>query len=262
MYALATLANTNSLDDLKVFLNTLQLFNNTLPDIYLYCDTYIDILNLNYKGNLFKKIALDEYNNLTRQMMEKTKGKYFKTKWEDFMCEKMNLLEWAHETCDRVLFCDSDICFMGPLPEIPDNFELGLSRHEIRNIDEIKFGKFNGGFVFSGSKQVADLWRKATYNSRYFEQAALEDLEKHFKTYYFPIQNNYGWWRLLQGKDSIENLKNKWSLKDNIICVDNKPLLSIHTHFNTNDYATNYFNNFVKTFIKNDELKKVLLFSA
>jgi hypothetical protein len=171
----------------------------------------------------------------------------------------MSLLEWAHETCERVLFCDADICFMGPLPEIPNNFELGLSRHEIRTNDEKRFGVFNAGFVFSGNKTIPSFWRNATNSSRFFEQAALEDLEKHFKTYYFPIQNNYGWWRLLQGKESIENLKNRWSLKDNIIYVDNKPLLSIHTHFNTTDSSTNYFNNFVKTFIKNDELKKILI---
>jgi len=265
-YSIATLANTNCLHDLKIFLQSLGLFNTILPDVYLYCDTYIDIINLNYKGNLYKKVALDEYDGLTRQEMEKTKGKIFKTQWEDFMCEKMNLLEWthshshshSHESCNRVLFCDSDICFMGPLPNIPDGCELGLSRHEIRTFDELRFGLYNGGFVFSGNKDIPIRWREATHTSRYFEQAALEDLTKFFKPYFFPIQNNYGWWRLLQGKQSIDILKNSWSIKENIIHVEGKPLLSIHTHFKTNDKATKYFNNFVKAFIQNDKLKEIL----
>ena len=263
-YAIATLANTNCLDDLKIFLQTLQLFNDTLPDIYLYCDTYIDIIDLTqfYKGRIYKKVALDEYDKLTREQMEKTKGTIFKTQWEDFMCEKMNLLEWTHshehETSDRVLLCDSDICFMGPLPSIPDKYELGLSRHEIRTFDEIRFGLYNGGFVFSGSKDIPKRWREATHTSRYFEQAALEDLTKDFKPYFFPIQNNYGWWRLLQGKQSIDILKNTWSIKENIIHVEGNPLLSIHTHFKTKDLATNLFNNFVKSFIKNEKLKGII----
>jgi hypothetical protein len=254
-YSIATLANTNALNDLKVFLYTLQFFNKTLPDIYLYCDTYIDIINLEYKGNLYKKVSLDEYDGLSREQMEKTKGKIFKTQWEDFMCEKMNLLEWSHITSDRVLFCDSDICFMGPLLNIPDNCELGLSRHEIRTFDEIRFGLYNGGFVFSGNKDIPIRWREATHTSRYFEQAALEDLTKYFKTYFFPIQNNYGWWRLLQGKESVDKLKLKFNVKNNIIYYDNKPLLSIHTHFKSNDIATNFFNNFILNLLKQTNIK-------
>ena len=258
-YSLATLANTKALDDLKVFLNTLQIFNTELPDIYLFCDIYIDIIHLEYKGKLFKKVVLDTYDGLSRPQMEKMKGTVFKTKWEDFMCEKMNLLDWAHETSDRVLFCDSDICFMGQLPEIPNGYELGVSKHEIRSFDEKRFGEFNGGFVFSGSKKIPNAWRKATITSRYFEQAALEDLVSQFNTYYFPIQNNYGWWRLLQGNESVETLKKQWSLKGNVILINNKPLLSIHTHWKTNDKATQYFNDFVSGFIKNERLLNILI---
>ena len=38
MYALATLANKNALHDLNVFLFTLQLWNDSLPNLYIYCD--------------------------------------------------------------------------------------------------------------------------------------------------------------------------------------------------------------------------------
>ena len=260
MYALATLANTNVVDDLKIFLHTLQLFNKELPHIYLFCDTYIDILNLEYKGIIHKKVVLDTYDGM-REVMEKTKGKVFKTVWEDFMCEKMNLLEWAHNTCDRVLFCDVDICFLGPLPSIPDSIKIGLSRHEIRKSDEKRFGIYNGGFVFSGSKEIASKWREATLQSRYFEQAALEIFDnENEKPYIFQNNNNYGWWRLLQADDSIEKQKSKWSIKNNTIYVEDNPLLSIHTHWKTQDKATIYFNTFVLGLLKRINANELVAF--
>ena len=69
MYSIATLANTNSLDDLKIFLNTLQLFNNILPDVYLYCDTYIDIINLENSQivavvSMSQEISIEKINEI------------------------------------------------------------------------------------------------------------------------------------------------------------------------------------------------------
>ena len=45
MYVLATLANKNALKDLKVFFFTLELWNATLPSVYIYCDSNIIFLN-------------------------------------------------------------------------------------------------------------------------------------------------------------------------------------------------------------------------
>jgi hypothetical protein len=260
MYSLCTLANEKALNDLKIFLFTLQLWNENI-ELYLYCDTYIyNYLETNniYKYKLHKRKVLDNYNIYNRKEMESISGKTFTTLWEDFMCEKMNLMNWAHETHDKVLFCDADICFLGPLLSIPDEYQIGLSPHEIRSYDEQKFGIYNGGFVYSACKDIPNVWRKATYTSRYFEQASLEDL-KEFSTYTIPIQNNYGWWRLLQGKESVQILKSKWSIKRDPngcgIYVEGKPLLSIHTHWKTNDMATILFNDFVKGFL--EKLKSV-----
>ena len=164
----------------------------------------------------------------------------------------MNLLEWAHEENDKVLMCDADICFMNTLPSVPENTLLGLSPHFIRESDEQRFGKYNGGFVYSASKDIPDAWRKATFTSRYFEQAALEDLTCLFKTDECPIQNNYGWWRLLQGSESITMIQKKWSInrKDGCgICVEGLPLFSIHTHWDTDDRATQYFNKFIMDYL-------------
>lgn len=272
MYSVATLANKNALQDLKVFLFTLQLWNETdLPTIYVYCDKsiskFLDTQNL-YTGTIHKRIALDNYDNLTRKQMERMPGKEFKTLWEDLMCEKMNLLDWVHENESSVLFCDADICFLGPLPMVPNTYILGLSDHEICTHDTNKFGVYNGGFVFSANKDIPSTWRNATHSSRYFEQAALEDLKEKYSTYKFSTQNNYGWWRLLQGNESMETLKKSWGIKRNItssgITVYGEPLLSIHTHWNTNDVATKYFNNFVLGFLEKlksvEKTKRLLVF--
>ena len=271
MYAVATLANAKAINDLKVFLFTLQLWNDILPNLYIYCDTYIsNFLESQqiYKGKIFKQIALDKYDGFTRIQMEKMPGETYENRWVDLMCEKMNLLEWAQEYEEKLLFCDADICFLGPLPNIEDSVQLGLSNHFIREKDSAKFGIYNGGFVYVSSKDIINLWKTSTHLSRYYEQAALEELCKDFEVYEFPVQNNYGWWRLLQGVEQVNTLKSKWSLKRNIscsgICVDSKPLLSIHTHWITDDAATRYFNEFVLNFLEKlksvEKTKKLLSF--
>jgi hypothetical protein len=56
MYAVGTLANKNALYDLNVFLFTLQLWNNELPNLYIYCDSFIEEYLTRtkiYKGELF-----------------------------------------------------------------------------------------------------------------------------------------------------------------------------------------------------------------
>lgn len=247
MYAVATLANKKAFKDLKLFLFTLELWNDSLPKVYILCDNFIKE-NVSYKGEIIFMNTLNKYNNLERKQMEKMPGETSRTLWEDFMCEKMNLLETVHKTEQRVLFCDADICFMGPLPEVPDNIDVGLSQHEIHQFDENRYGIYNGGFVFSGNSEVPNRWKEATKTSRYFEQAALEELTK-LNTYYFPKTSNYGWWRFLQGKQPNNVLEKQWKLFRNPtncgIYIEDTPLLSIHTHFETNDVFTSYFNTFV-----------------
>ena len=252
-YALATLANKNSLDDLKVFFFSLQLWNDTLPNVYIFCDSFIETyLKTNpYKGKIEYKNILDVYNGLNREKMELLPGKEFKTLWVDFMCEKTHLLDWAFTFENSILFCDADICFMSQLQSIDESIKLGVSRHNIRDRDEQKYGMYNGGLLYASDKTIPELWRKFTHTSRFFEQACIEDLVKEFSESHFVFTNNinYGWWRLLQGKESIDSLKEKWSFKrDSNTCgllVEGQPLLSIHTHWKTNDKATNYFNEFV-----------------
>jgi len=257
MYALATLANKNALHDLNVFLFTLQLWNDA-PNLYIYCDSFVERYLLErkpYKGKLFIKNALDAYTNYDRTKMESIKGKEFNTLFGDFVCEKMNLLNWVFTEDEKeILFCDADICFLGSLPVINTDKKMILSKHEINVRDENLYGIYNAGFIYMNDRTIPDVWKEFSKKSKFFEQISLEDLTDIYSFELFPVQNNYGWWRLLQGKESEAVLKTKWSIKRENNCsgiaVEGKPLLSIHTHWKTNDNATKYFNTFVKGYLQ------------
>ena len=150
---------------------------------------------------------------------------------------------------------------MGPLPEIPEKYKLALSPHEIRPQDEVKFGHFNAGFLWTSDPQMPELWRQASKRSRYYDQAALEELNDKFPTYIFPSTINYGWWRMYQGVISPDKLQSDWSIfrtaTTSGIKVKTAHLLSIHTHMlEKNDIITILFNRFVISKLKTLSLGK------
>jgi hypothetical protein len=250
--SIATLVNEHAMADLQVLFFTLALWNSTPPTLYIYTDSKTDPLvkKLTYPGTVHTRIALNPYTGLTRKQMEQMPGKTFKTLFADFCAEKPALMKWALETSPQgVLFNDADICHLGPLPTLPDDTTIALSRHMIRTHDEAKYGQFNAGFLFLKTTAAADKWLAACKTSRFFEQACLEDLADG-SHYEFPIQNNYGWWRMFQGEESPDILKRQWSIlrkeEHAGLCVNGKPLLSIHTHWKEmNDPITRTFNQFV-----------------
>lgn len=259
--SIATLVNENAIDDLKLLLFTLELWNEKSPTVYILCDTKCDVIikNIKYKGKIVTKAYLDLYTGLTRAQMEQMPSRTYTNFFGDFTAEKTFLMEWAiAEAGTGVLFCDADICHLASLPEIPENTKLALSPHLIREYDAKRYGYYNAGYLYIESKEIATEWRSFCKTSRFFEQACLEDLfkytqEKYGKeaVYEFPIQVNYGWWRLWQGLASSDELQKEWSFfrKENSnsgILVRGQPLQSIHTHFyEKNDPATMRYNQFI-----------------
>jgi len=246
----ATLATGSAISDLKLFLFTLGLWNTVPPTVYLLCDSDIASQNLDYKGELHIKNSLDSYSGLTRAQMERAPGKT-QNQWTDFMLEKTTLLEWALSEQPNVLFCDCDICFTGPLFEIPDGATLAVSQHQIRPQDEARFGTYNGGMIWISSQDQIDLWRTATKTSRFFEQAAIEDVAAAATSLYkIPRTENYGWWRLWQGVKPANQLMGEWTMRwgsnNSGIMISGEPLGSIHTHFGeVRDTATVEYNKWV-----------------
>ena len=255
----ATLATNQSIPDLRIFLKTLQLWNPVPPTIYMFGDKEaIDATyKIGYKGRLIFKESLNRYTQRTRQTMERLPGTYGSL-WAQFMAEKISLLEWVFEaeaataTKDGVFFFDADIAFFGPLPEVPEA-AVALSRHMIREEDEAKYGAYNGGFLWVRDPAALAAWRGACATSRFYEQAALEVFngpEWSDRVYTFPIQCNYGWWRLWQAPVAAAERMKGWGIRRDQehsgILVEGSALLSVHTHwrqFQPDDVAS--FNKFV-----------------
>lgn len=260
---ICTIANENAILDLKVFLFSLQLWNKELPNIYLYCTEEVKALQLDreYKGKLYYNTSLEPYANKTRQQMEAApSNKGLSNLFHDFTMEKCSLLRWAFLTMTEedkeygAVFCDADICWLGPMPQLDYTRILGLSAHEIHEEYEKKYGIYNAGFMWFRHLKTVEHWEEACTTSRFFEQAALEDLVEGANPatlQLFPTQLNYGWWRLYQGQYSSQVLLQEWSIKRDPqeshsgILVKGAPLLCVHTHWKTTDRMTIAFNVFI-----------------
>ena len=257
--AIASLANEHAIDDLKILFFTLALWNKVPPTIYLFTDTKTAplIKKIPYPGRIvMKEDKLNPYATLNRKQMESRPGTHFKTLFADFTAEKTDLMEWAlSEEPDGVLFCDADICHLGPLPEIPDGVDLALSPHMIRPQDTARFGIYNAGFLWFKNPTLPGKWKELCKTSRFFEQGCLDDLAQGYSLYEFPVQNNYGWWRLWQGTEPPPVLLERWGILRSTetagIAVEKSPLLSVHTHwYEKNDQATHQFNMMVLSYLK------------
>ena len=253
---IATLATGAVIQDLLIFFTSLQVFNATPPTVYLFCDRQIGaaVAAIKYPGRIVQKVCLDAYTGLNRAAMEKLPGKKYSSLFFDFTMEKVALMKWVlGEAGASALFCDADICFLGPLPDIPVGKTLGLSRHMIRQRDEDRYGKYNAGFMWFSDKATIDAWEVACGTSRFFEQAALEDiaLAAGDGLYEFPMNHNYGWWRMWQGTRPVEELQAEWSINRakggcGIVLGGGIPLCSVHTHFHERgDAVTKMFNAWV-----------------
>jgi hypothetical protein len=254
---IVTLATgANAVKDLRFLLWSLeQVYKDACPDIFIYTDTDTSKLIPSYKGNCYLRIALDTYTGLNRQKMEQMKGQRFKTKWTDFMCEKITALQWAFEhtqTNQGLWFLDADIMLFDKLPELPEEADVALAPHYICSNDEGKYGRYNGGFLWLRGPEMLSVWLDATHTSRFFEQAALEAVGAAAKNLYeIPIQHNFGWWRMWQSHQNPDEISKRFGYGRNLsgigLTFDGKPLASIHTHwYEKNDPATYRFNEFIK----------------
>lgn len=255
---IAVLANSNALEDLELFFSSLQLWNSKLPPIYLFCTRKVqDWLPGKYKGSVTSYPVLDSYEGFTRQQMErKPSSRGRPNLFHDFTEEKCALMRSALQSMKEeqkkrgVLFCDADLLWLGPLPQIAEGSQLVLSPHMIHKHDEEKYGRFNAGLLWTNSEEVIGAWEEACKTSHFFEQAALEQLEA-YQPSFFPVQVNYGWWRMFQSPNGVQPQKEAWSIKRDPqerhsgIQVEGSPLVCIHTHWKTTDHVTQCFNDWV-----------------
>ena len=256
----ATLATGGAIEDLRVLLASLQIFNATPPTVYMFCDKRVaDVLHtFKYPGRVIFREDLNRYSPFTRAAMEALPGRTFKSMWHEFMTEKINLLRWVFDKEQTgVFFCDADICFLDALPPVPEGALVALSPHQIRPGDEAKYGKYNGGFLWMKEARHAETWWAACAGARFYEQSALEDVAASLtgpELFEFPVTQNYGWWRMWQGVRIPEELQAEWSIHRGKggagIMVGGTTLGSVHTHFVTKDPATQAFNEWVISWLR------------
>lgn len=252
-----------SLADFKIFVGSLDVWHPKAK-LYVYTDSKTPIQSIKTKCSVTIKTALDEYSGMNRAQMERKTGKIYSSLWTDFMYEKANVIQWIFDSEPEnkgVWFMDADITHLAPLPSIPAGTTLALSPHYIQHGDESRFGKYNGGYIWFGNSSILDTWKQAGHTTRFFEQSALEDLVSTNTVYEFPIQVNYGWWRMFQSTIPPQEHAAKFRLfrPDTSIGIryDNIPLQSIHTHwYELDNSATGLFNRWFMNFLANFRIHK------
>jgi hypothetical protein len=233
-----TLATKNVYSDLIHLLTSIEKYYSDIP-IYILCDTFIENKIKDKYSNIKIYNKLDKYSNKNRAEMENDNI------WTEFMLKKAEIIDISLEYNYNTLFVDSDIIFLDSNLEIDYSKEIGLSKHEIKEENIQKFGKYNGGFIYVSSKNFTKFWLEKTKSSRYMEQACLEMVPDEFTYFEFPINHNFGWWRLFES-DNPEEIINNFRFQSKEIFYSDKKLNSIHTHLNENNNLLNvHFNNFL-----------------
>jgi len=191
--------------------------------------------------------------------MERRKGVLYDTLFKDYTYEKANVLDWMWEinpTLTGAWFLDADITLLAPLPVIPEGTTLALSPHGINVADERRYGKYNAGFFWMNDQRLLSAWRAFGFTSRFFEQAALEDLASlpTVTLHEFGPQVNFGWWRMYQNQLTSGEIQGRFSIHraDTSIGIRylGAPLQSIHTHWGQSAHVTGAFNAWMRTFLR------------
>jgi hypothetical protein len=225
-------------EDFKVFVKSLEVWH---PDAVLYVQTDSPtaplLAGLKTKMTLRVRATLDRYKGLTRSDMEALPGVRYDSLFKEYTYEKATVLEEALAMHPQgVWFQDADIVHLAPLPAIPEGATVALSPHAIRPGDERLYGRYNAGYLWIKDPSLIIVWREAGARSRFFEQAALEDVATAAGTglYEFPLQVNFGWWRMYQGAEPPSAVQARFGFNrmDRSVGLrfNNAPLQSIHTH--------------------------------
>jgi hypothetical protein len=213
------------MSELVILLSSISYHHPKIP-VFIVCD--IDTFNtveplFHNKHEMYWFKDLNKYSNMSRQQMTE------KGIWGEFQMSKASAIEYALQVYPDTLFLDSDIVLLEPMKDIDSTKQLGVSRGYIDKETSSKVGIYNGGFLWTNQKGLPDKWRQYTKKSRYFDQAAIEDLVKEYDTFEFSEQHNLQSWRFIVGEEPyIERFFNPTTKH---ILYKDKRLQSIHTHF-------------------------------
>jgi hypothetical protein len=249
--------------DFQIFVKTLAMWH-TDAELFVFTDATTEphIKTLKTPLKIHTRPALTKYTGKDRKTMEAMSGEVYATLWTDFMYEKAAVLQWMFETYPELAyaetsgawFMDADITFLAPIRAPPAWATVALSPHYIRTADEMRFGKYNGGYLWMRDPTLLEVWRTAGHTARFYEQSALESVASAAAggLYEFPIQVNFGWWRMFQSAEAPPVIQSRFRFnrydKSIGLRYDDVPLQSIHTHWRDNTSVTGMFNRWIDTF--------------
>ena len=241
-----TIATVGCLDEFVAHVCSLYRWHPTKP-IYAMVDTEtMKRVNLPFVTSLKMYPKLDQYSGKNRAQMEK------EGTWTQFQMLKATVIQCALLNEPDVMYLDSDILVTSTMYVDP-SCELGLSPHYIKKSDTDKYGYYNGGILWTSNAHVCRDWIEASKTSRYFDQAALEELPKKYRHFDFDESYNVSWWRMSQSDESVTQY-----FDTNGARFKNTQIKCVHTHFADKQYA--YFNNFIiNLFVASNKWVELLL---
>jgi hypothetical protein len=212
---------------------TYAWYRDTLPGLFQHLD-------------LRWTFAVDKYDvSMSREEMIDANV------WSDFQMEKAYVMEAALvENLDTV-YVDADMLLTSPVvvPTAQD-IQLGVSPHYMKPEAGTKWGVYNGGMLWTNQYSVGQAWVKATKKSRYFDQAAIEDLVNEYVTFEFGEEANLGWWRPMHGVGGMpEFIKHVYLNKEGLLAYKNRTVSSIHAHFISKHCCSRTFVNLITRII-------------
>ena len=256
----STICTKNCKQELIGLLLSLSIHHPN-SNIYVMCDseTKQNYENMSFKPklNIIWFETLNKYSNFNRAEMETLNI------WSEFQMVKSLILDEALKIEQDCLFLDSDIIVTDKLENIDHSKELGVCPGFINKETYEKYGYYNGGMLWVKNKEIPKQWREYTINSRYYDQASIEDLYEYYnkdnKVFIFEDNYNLQTWRFIVGEESGQKVASylRPDPKENMIYYKNKPLKFIHTHFNQSQFEN--LNNFLIQKMMEAKMYKELL---
>jgi hypothetical protein len=249
-----TIATHSCAFELVGLLLSLSLFHKN-SHIHIMCDNatkdYINQLTPKPQLHISWYLELNEYTHLNRAKME-AMGIF-----TQFLNSKAKIMLLALTKHKDVLFLDSDIILTNSIEDIDKSMMLGVSKQYLVKPSLEETGYFNAGMLWTKSARVCEDWIKFTKTSRYFEQAAIEDLVKKYSNFKFGEEYNVQCWRYYFNHESAP-LENNFtsSYYPSQLLYKNKPLRCVHTHLR--DQRFSKFNNLVIGHLNNSKMYSLL----
>ena len=252
----ATLATKSCAFELVGLLLSLSLFHPRAK-IFIMCDsvTKKKISEMTPQPNLkiIWEVALNKYTDLNRNLMEQ-QGIF-----TDFLASKSKIMLRALKESKDVLFLDSDIIVMNTLKGVKDKRKLGVSRQFVNDKILRETGEFNAGMIWTNSVDVCRDWIKYSKSSRYFEQAAIENLVEKYSYFEFGEEYNVQCWRYyLNPNPETEPFEKNISIgPDNMLLYKNEPFRCIHTHLRDDRFTA--FNSLIISYLNKTKNYRLLM---